>query len=404
MTTENEGQKQDGVKFYHQYKNMAYHIAFSFTHEEKSAEQVVAEVMGIFQECGIFESELSREERKGLLVLVTRHRALVASRALRNNGESCHDVHIPMPSLIGDAEVSVYGEQIARIPERDRIVLQLSLLFALSDDRISHLLRMKRNAVNARRTRALAFIADQNSLSDEARASLLENSSFRTALHLWLKSHINSVEAVSHMDTHVFAPETEECILSALQGRPVYKRAINGIARLGESQNRILYLVAALVLCVILILTFMRFFGGRGHQKFEIQNSEISSDASEASSEEIVTEIRQVKRAHAAFYKDRILFLDEKNGVLYEAKIGADVRPVINLKEAITNAYGIEHIGYQDGRIYLAFVNGKGGHISGNPIQLTMEQYWAKAWFKNQDDQPATSQVRVDGVEYQFQK
>ena len=55
MTTENEGQKQDGVKFYHQYKNMAYHIAFSFTHEEKSAEQVVEQVMGIFQKCHILE-------------------------------------------------------------------------------------------------------------------------------------------------------------------------------------------------------------------------------------------------------------------------------------------------------------------------------------------------------------
>ena len=93
--------------------------------------------MNILHECGVLDGDWTKEEKKALLVLVTRHRALVAARSNRPNVQAERNQDVPIPSLMGDAEVSVFGEQIARIPERDRIVLQLSILFSLPDERIS---------------------------------------------------------------------------------------------------------------------------------------------------------------------------------------------------------------------------------------------------------------------------
>lgn len=404
MPKENEAASQAGLKFFQQQKNLAYHIAYSFTQEEGRAEEVVRQVMNILHECGVLDGDWTKEEKKALLVLVTRHRALVAARSNRPNVQAERNQDVPIPSLMGDAEVSVFGEQIARIPERDRIVLQLSVLFSLPDERISSLLRMKRSAVISRRTRALAFIGEQNDLSPQQRKELPQHPSFVTALHLWLKSHINSVEAVSHLDTHIFAPAIEEQIVNDLQGNVLYHRAINKISRLSESQNRILLLVGALMIGVIILLVLMQLLGQPGgKRRFEIEESLLSSDETSSKTSEEVTEIRQVKRTRAAYYKDRILFLDEKSGILYEAKLGSPVRALIDLSEAITKTYGIEHIGYRDDRIYLAFVDGQGGHVAGNPPQLTMEEYWAEVWFAGQEKNPATSSIVVDGIEYQLE-
>lgn len=404
MPMENEAASQAGLKFFQQHKNLAYHIAYSFTQDEGRAEEVVRQVMNILHECGVLDGDWTREEKKALLVLVTRHRALVAARANRTQTPAARNTEVTIPSLMGDAEVSVFGEQIARIPERDRIVLQLSVLFSLPDERISALLRMKRSSVISRRTRAMAFIGEQNNLSPQQIKELPQYPSFVTALHLWLKSHINSVEAVSNLDVHIFAPEMEEQILNDLQGNVLYHRAVSKISHLSESQNRILLLVGALMIGVIIIFVLLQLLGHPdGNRRFEIEESILSSEEASSASSEEVKEIRQVKRAHAAYYKDRILFLDEKSGILYEAKLGSPVRALLNLSEAITETYGIEHIGYRDERIYLAFVDGQGGHVDGNPPQLTMEEYWAEVWFSGQEKNPATTSIVVDGIEYQLQ-
>lgn len=404
MPNEKEMTSQVSVKFFQQQKNLAYHIAYSLTHEDSRAEEVVREVMGILHECGVMDGEWTKEEKKAILALVTRHRALVAARANRSQQPMERHDDVAIPSLVGDAEVSVFGEQIARIPERDRIVLQLSILFSLSDEHIASLLRMKRSAVISRRTRALAFIGAENNLSSTQQQELSQFPSFVTALHLLLKSYINSVEAVSHLDTHIFAPEREEQILNDLQENILYHRAMNKVSRLRESQNRILLLVGAIMIAVILVFVVLQALGHSGeHRRFEIEESTLSSEQTSSSAED-VTEIRQVKRAHAAYYKDRILFLDEKSGILYEAKLGSPVRALLNLRDALTEAYGIEHIGYQDGRIYLAFVDGRGGHVDGNPPTLTMEEYWVESWFSQQEKAPAASKILVDGIEYQLQQ
>ena len=75
---------------------------------------------------------------------------------------------------------------------------------------------------------------------------------------------------------------------------------------------------------------------------------------------------------------------------------------LINLRKNLEETGGVEHVGEQDGKIYLAFMDGRGGIISGQPAKISLEDYWQEDWFTNQKADPTVPSVVINSVEYLF--
>lgn len=391
-------------QFFALHKNLAYQIAYTYTQDEESAESVVEQAMRQMRISGFLDApELSREDRRGLLMLITRHRALVAARESRNGASAPREVEGPKPTMAGDAEVSIFGEIISKIPTRDRIVLIMAAVYRLSDSTIARALRLKSAAVTRRRLRSLQFIADQWGHHQDNPEALLEESSLLTALTLWLKGRINSAEAMSNMDPHAYSPETEERIVKAMADpqRELSFRALE------ESGNRIPLMAGLLVLVVVLGIVIAQAFRTNDRPSVvaldsDLVSGEVQSGLESEVSEEAVTETRTIPLAHVAALPDAIVFYDAQEGKVYRAQNEQDAEEILDIAQTVQESYGLQHIGEAEGVIYLAFIDGRGGRIDGAPAQLTVEPYWQESWFEDNRAVNETTHVRRGSIAYVF--
>ncbi|MDD7592863.1 MAG: sigma-70 family RNA polymerase sigma factor [Peptoniphilaceae bacterium] len=387
-------------QFFALHKNLAYQIAFTYTQDEETAERVVEQAMRQMRLSGFLDSDLSREDKRGLLALITRHRALVAARE-NHNAAAHREEALPKPTMVGDAEVSIYGELISKIPTRDRIVLIMVAVYGLSDATIARALQLKPAAVTKRRQRSLQFIAEQYDGHKDPE-SLLEDASFLTALTLWLKGRINSIEAMSNMDPHAFSAETEERIIQAMAD-PRRERAFRAL----DNAGNISLFAGILVLVVVLAIVIAQAFKSNDRPNVVALDSSLVFGETQEGLESMATEapVEKTKRiplAHVAVVPGAVVFYDADDGRVYRAPAGQEAQEVLDIGETVEQAYGLQHIGEVDGTIYLALIDGRGAHIEGSPAKLVIEPYWQESWFADGKEPDASTRVRRGGVAYTF--
>lgn len=385
--------------FFHANKNIAYHIAYDYTKDEPTAEAVVEDVMRTMRTAGFLEGTYSDDEQRGLLALITRHRALVAARARSGGVPPSDEASLPMPVLVGDADVSLFGEWINQVPTRDRIVLLLARIFDLSDAKIAKVLRLKPQSVTKRRSRCLQFMTDRMREARGDAERLEENPAFLTALALWLKSRMQSIEARAAIDPHVYSTTTEERML-ALMSDPHRERAFRA---LHASGSRLPLLLGGFVLVVIIIFAIIKAIDtNHGLGKNGTTAIVSSETAPPAETEPVITETREIPPSHYAFYADRMVFFDGESGMLYRVKNGGTPEKLLDIGKAVDDGMGLQYIGDRDDTIYLAFIDGKGGRIEGQPAMLKLDQYWQSNWFANQLTSVPVQRVIVDTTAFTF--
>lgn len=383
-------------KFFNQNKNLSYHIAYSGLKDEDKAEAIVEEAMIRIRDLSLFDKEIGFKDKKAILVILTKYMTFseLIKQGNSSAGEKDSDFFL---NYDRSAEISAYIDLMEAMPIKDRLVLLLSLNYRMDDGQISHLLYIKKSSIENRRSRALSYMsAKLNKKEDE----LLADYNLHKASHIWLEGKISSMEAVSNMDPHYFREDMEERVLSSMEKKPIpiliYLKYFPGKYRI----------LMPILLAMALILTLMlakEFKSDKDQAELKkAGGGSLAEGIGKNESRQEIKETRYVTNENAAYYEDRILFIDATDNKLYNLNKDSSPNLITDLSALIDEHFGVQHIAYMNDAIYLALLDGKGAIITGNPANIKIERYWQTSWFDNQLDKSPLKRTVKDGIEYIF--
>lgn len=417
-------------------RNLSYQAAFQHCHQEALAEEAAQHTLNQVKQLGSWFSSQTPLDQNGFIGLISTYYVLKdkSIEEKTDDGEKIDREEVEKANP--DNLISTYQAALRDMPVRERALFLLAVHFRLSDEEIAKVLSQSTGQIS----REIERISEQlsNRVRDDEIEPNLRRKSMQQACAFQVKTLVDRLEAFASLNDHTFSSDE----VPGPQA-PVYRpvdRPVSGQdrpqrgekARGDSSANGTLspkaksassprfkdqtkvatksaYYISG-ILAILVLLVLARFTILKPKDQGRLASSDQSSTSEEvvqSSSEEtpVTRETRSVPSRYYGAYNNTILFVDPEDNTVFEYPKGGEVKKILNIDEAASQHGGIHHIGKVDDTIYLAFMDGKAGHISGEPAELTLEPYWQKAWFEGQlEGQPQLDEPLIyDGVAYQFE-
>lgn len=432
----NDGQGRNH-SFSQKLRNLAYQAAFQHCHQEILAEEAAHHTLQQVSRKETWFSGQTPLDQKGFIGLVATYYALKdkAEETPVEDGEKEESEELEKADP--DKLISTYQMALQEMPAREKALFLLAVHFRLSDEEIAKLVAQSTGQIS----REIERISEQlsNRVQDDEVEPTLRRTSMQKACAFQVKSLVDRLEAFASLNEHTFSLD----VVPDPQA-PVYRPVDRPVSRQDHPQRRekgrgdspsnwtfppkaksasssrfkdqtkvatksAYYISGILAILVLLVLARFTILKPKDQGRLASSDqSSISEEAVQSSSEEapVTRETRPVPSRYYGAYDNTILFVDPENNTVFECPKGGEVKKILNIDEAASQHGGIHHVGKVDDTIYLAFMDGKAGHISGEPAELTLEPYWQKAWFEGQlEGQPRLDEPLIyDGVAYQFEE
>lgn len=388
-------------QIFNRSKNFSYHIAFTFLQDPKKSEKTVIDTM---TRLAHYENLVPEgwEEGKYFIGLLTSHLALVQLR--KDRGRLDRSVYEDL--FTDSSDFSLTGNRIYDLEKavgtlnfQDQIILAFKVCFGLSDEDLGALLRLRPSAVSRRVSQSL-FVLNQRVPRRDQRPYYPEDPAIHQAFFFKLKERTNRIEALSNLNKHSFSQGFER---RAMQSIASGKSGSFFDHFFGFFTNKRTSVYAIGMSIFLLLLVIAALMGGKepGSRKAELMNQ---TEKEEQAEKPQVMEKRSLPSGYYAIYDTTVLFVDPDSCKVYEVLQGGEVKELFNLKEPVKENGRIMHVGKADEIVYVAFANGKGGSIQGQPAEFNLTPYWEAAWFRgtkklNEEDK---REVIAGNITYQF--
>lgn len=432
---------------YYKLNQLCYHIAFHMLKDVEKAEEVTQlALIRLIENKNYLKDDLF--QIKSYASVITQHMCLMH---LRRNREETGSLNSYIDSsyitlkYVGDAELYSFIKAISLMSVNDRLVLILKTVHNLKPYQISRALHLKDASVKKRIDRGIRHL---NYMQDKEGSNIFnknsdENLTMVHAFEAWQDKCIDSFEAFANMDPHNFSYEYEEETIRKMSD----KDAKPQISTISNDDNKGILLVAIAIFLVLSII-FTVWLGttnnGKG-KKFELVNNpdaeisestvknptngtedlenilnenlenvfteglknniEISDEKANRTDHggEMVEELNLDKELYAYDGKN-IVFINPETGAIYVASKSDDVKELISISETMSEYNGVHQINHKDNTIYIAFMDGSGGYIELDSLELTVTEAWQKDWFENKKavSEKFKAGVIVENVLYKF--
>lgn len=404
------GKKRLAADIYEQTKSICYYFAFDMLRDHEEALLAIRRTMvRMMRSYEIIHPENSGELKRAAAILCR----YVALDILHSKGR---EESLPEPQeddgqeSVSTGRIDIYRalDAIGRLPSRSRTVVLLNGVFRMTDPDIAEVLRMSMYAVGQRRTQGRRFLyqAMNPRRQEGEKPSKEEWAAVNDALALWLSQKIVWAEAIANVDPPELSEEFERETLRQMVADPSFFESFAE----GVRRNK---LRAAAILVGIAALAVLIGLYGRGTPSEEGSvpamqrvKSQIALAAgyNPSASENSQTSLREVPASMYFVSGDTLVFIDPDTLLLYRLEKGVAPKELCNLAPAAKTHLGIERVGVHGKAIHLAFVDGTGAEVIGNPAEVSITPYWQTAWFEGSD--PLTVQmkkgVRINNTMFTF--
>lgn len=395
MKAKESNRNRVAYEIFHLTKNISFHIARTRLQNSVDAEKVVQRSLCDAMKLLEYVDLSDRMQVKGLVAILTTQNANSRARKERadNRGEGTTR-QIAQGDLLQDEDLYRLVHGIWQLTVRDRAALLLAGLYHMPLREIATLLHTMKNRVELRIQRGLHFLGEH---APSPKRLSVEEGLLPQALASWMEEYLNRLEAISNADPYLFTHDFERrTIHQMITGQGAVKEMLEG------RKSMILIFLGAGLGLIFLLFLFSRIFSSQPPKKEEAESA-ISLPSSEPQEPEFHALV-SVPRAYSAPYQSTCLFIDPETYMLYEVPKGGEGKKMYDLSLMVKENGKPVHLGKVDDVIYIAFINGKGGKLSGNPIEFTKTPYWESAWFYNQQEKVDSEWegVVMNGVKYSF--
>lgn len=378
-------------------KNFSYHIAFHFLRDEERAEKVVIETMTRLAHYEHLMPE-GWEGSKYFIGLLTCQIALVFLRKDRGRlDRSTYRELFADPSDFHRTGNRIYDleKAVDCLNFQDQIILAGKVCLHLSDENLGAVLHLRPSAVSRRVNQSLLILGKRVPRSDR-RPYQPEDPAIQQALFFKLKEKTNRIEALANLNKHSFSQSFErKAVQSIASGKSgsFFERLFD----LFKNQKTSVYAIGISVFLLLVIAALLQTREPKD-QKAELTNQPVKMEEEQPSLSK-----KDLPSSYYALYDTTTLIVDPDTLMVYEALQGGEVKRIYKLEEPVKANGKIMHIGKVDEMIYVAFANGKGGSIQGQPAEFTLTPYWESAWFRNQKKREEENQeIVVDKTAYRL--
>lgn len=378
-------------------KNFSYHIAFHFLRDEERAEKVVIETMTRLAHYEHLMPE-GWEGSKYFIGLLTCQIALVFLRKDRGRlDRSTYRELFADPSDFRRTGNRIYDleKAVDCLNFQDQIILAGKVCLHLSDENLGAVLHLRPSAVSRRVNQSLLILGKRVPRSDR-RPYQPEDPAIQQALFFKLKEKTNRIEALANLNKHSFSQYFErKAVQSIASGKSgsFFERLFD----LFRNQKTSVYAIGISVFLLLVIAALLQTKEPKD-QKAELTNQPVKMEEEQPSLSK-----KDLPSSYYALYDTSTLIVDPDTLMVYEAFQGGEVKRIYKLEEPVKANGKIMHIGKVDEMIYVAFANGKGGSIQGQPAEFTLTPYWESAWFRNQKKREEENQeIVVDKTAYRL--
>lgn len=428
-----------------QLKHLSYQAAFQQCHREDLAEETANHTLAQVNRHSSWFSKQTPLDQKGFIGLISTYYVLKDTKGEVKPEEAEEKEGESVEKAKPEDLILTYQTALREMPAKELSLFLLAVHFHLSDEVISKLVSQPAGQVSREIERISEDLSEK--VQDDEVEARLRRSSMQKACAFQIKTLVDRLEAFAALNEHTFkaeengeeAPAQDESAQKqaadqSRANRPVYapQSAHVGMNEMNKQphrgglspqdveqyaprnapktklSNKSAYYISG-ILAILVLLVLARFTIFKPNDSEQASSSALSSGelTSESISEEtpVANETRSIPGRYYGVYDNTILFVDPEDNTVYEYPKGGDVKKVLAIDELASEHAGIHHIGKVDDVIYLAFMDGKGAHISGDPAEATMEPYWQKDWFEGQiEGQPQLEEPLIyDGVAYQFE-
>lgn len=424
----NQEGKRERLPHHERLENLSYQAAFRHCHEEERAAETARTTLARLEKYSNRIAQMDPLDQKSLVCLVTTYHILSQNDLEEDLGQLDEKTIQNAGNLEADDLVYTYNAVLDKMGPKMRALFLLAVHFRLSDRQIAQFLDCDTDYIS----RAIEEISESLSrlVKDEEVDPDLRRESMQRACSFQLKSLVDRLEAVSSLNPRPLhehrrvRQELRPSEGSAQETQPVdsdvasaprapktseSKKANDslwGALQRGDffSRRAGYYLSGLLALLVLILLARFTIFKPAPKEK-KVASESVISLASQSESSEPITAEHPIPARYYSHYENLLLFVDPETGMVYECPRDGAVREVLNILPAMKDHAGIHHIGKVEEVIYLAFMDGKGAKISGQPAKLQIEPYWQKVWFEGQlEGLPQVQSPFVyNGISFQFQ-
>lgn len=398
-------------RIYDNGKYLSFYRAYISTENVKLSEEIMEASLVMAAKHAEETLKMDSFQLKAFIVVLTEYQLERFERQSRKDGQKGFTIKpfTVSQALGSNEEQNELGIRMQRLSLRDLAIVSLHTIHNMKFDEIAELFQTKIKLIIKRYRRANRSLnTDSESIEDRLESSDKMQPITSRLVFALMQQKIKQLDRATANNNQNLSAEAEARVQEKM------KNTSRGFS-LAKIPREAIFALIALVL-VLLIILISQILASPGLKEGEESSDSVTVSESldestiETSEEEVSETVQTFTKTTAvpsnlyASYAKTTVFIDPDTQILYDLTEGESPEVVYDLAEVAETHWGIQHVGKIEDTIYLAFIDGTGGIISGDPYELEETRYWQSYWFENQSPlkQELKAGIVIDEIQYQF--